>query len=179
MNKQEAIDDIENAIPDFLLNDYQRGKEAGLSYALELVEELDEPEKVVIPQSVADWLEVCKENLAIGLFVAVNPNVLEVNNQSAETIYWLKSARNQETFAKAWLYGYEIEKEKLYTVKFSNEDFGKIYIGIFKAVNKFGISSLPLNDDDVKSWFTKDELERFKFWDNPAFEIKEVKKEEE
>ena len=174
MNKQEVIDDIENAIPDFLLNDYQRGKEAGLSYALESVEELDEPEKVVIPQSVADWLEVCKENLAIGLFVAMTPDVLEVNNQSAETIYWLKSARNQETFAKAWIYGYEIEKEKLYTVKFSNEDFGKIYIGIFKAVNKFGISSLPLNDDDVKSWFTKDELERFKFWDNPAFEIEEV-----
>lgn len=123
---------------------------------------------------MAEWLEVCKENLAIGLFVAVNPNVLEVNNQSAETIYWLKSARNQETFAKAWLYGYEIEKEKLYTVKFSNEDFGKIYIGIFKAVNKFGISSLPLNDDDVKSWFTEDELKRFNFWNNSAFEIKEV-----
>lgn len=82
---------------------------------------------------------------------------------------------NPETFAKAWIYGYEVEKEKLYTVKFSNEDFGKIYIGIFKAVNKFGISSLPLNDDDVKSWFTEDELERFKFWDNPAFEIEEVK----
>ena len=120
MNKQEVIDEIENAIPDYILNDYQRGKEAGLSYALELVEELDEPEKAVIPQSVADWLEVCKENLAIGLFVAMNPNALEVNNQSAETIYWLKSARNQETFAKAWLYGYEVEKEKLYTVEIPN-----------------------------------------------------------
>ncbi len=120
MNKQKVIDDIENAIPDFLLNDFQRGKETGLTYALELVKELDEPEKVVIPQSVADWLEVCKENLAIGLFVAMNPNVLEVNNQSAETIYWLKSARNQETFAKAWIYGYEVEKEKLYTVEIPN-----------------------------------------------------------
>lgn len=120
MNKQEVIDEIENAIPDYILNDYQRGKETGLTYALELVKELDEPEKVVIPQSVADWLEVCKENLAIGLFVAMNPNVLEVNNQSAETIYWLKSARNQETFAKAWIYGYEVEKEKLYTVEIPN-----------------------------------------------------------
>lgn len=120
MNKQKVIDDIENAIPDFLLNDFQRGKETGLTYALELVKELDEPEKVVIPQSVADWLEVCKENLAIGLFVAMNPNVLEVNNQSAETIYWLKSARNQETFAKAWIYGYEVEKKKLYTVEIPN-----------------------------------------------------------
>ena len=54
MNKQEVIDEIENAIPDFILNDYQRGKETGLTYALKLVEELDEPEKPVIPQYVAE-----------------------------------------------------------------------------------------------------------------------------
>lgn len=120
MKKQEVIDEIENAIPDFLLNDFQRGKEAGLTYALELVKELNEPEKVVIPQCVAEWLEVCKENLAIGLSTAMNPIVLRTNNQSAETIHWLKSARNQETFAKAWLYGYKVEKEKLYTVEIPN-----------------------------------------------------------
>lgn len=170
MKKQEAIEKLESRAFDIEDTDLV----VGLRFAQNTVKQIDEPKKAVIPQFVADWLEVCKENLAIGLFVAMNPNVLEVNNQSAETIYWLKSARNQETFAKAWIYGYEVEKEKLYTVKFSNEDFGKFYIGIFKAVNKFGISSLPLNDDDVKSWFTEDELERFKFWNNPAFEIKEV-----
>lgn len=151
MNKQEVIDDIENAIPDFLLNDYQRGKEAGLSYALESVEELDEPEKVVIPQSVADWLEVCKENLAIGLFVAMTPDVLEVNNQSAETIYWLKSARNQETFAKAWIYGYEIEKEKLYTVKIPNPNkFGNEVYALMKNVFKDIIIKIEFGDDYKK-----------------------------
>ncbi len=170
MKKQEAIEKLESRAFDIEDTDLV----VGLRFAQNTVKQIDEPKKAVIPQSVADWLEVCKENLAISLFFAMTPDVLEVNNQSAETIYWLKSARNQETFAKAWLYGYEIEKEKLYTVKFSNEDFGKFYIGIFKAVNKFGISSLPLNDDDVKSWFTEDELERFKFWNNPAFEIKEV-----
>lgn len=49
MKKQEVIDEIENAIPDYILNDFQRGKETGLTYALELVEELDEPEKPVVP----------------------------------------------------------------------------------------------------------------------------------
>lgn len=48
MKKQEVIEKIENAIPDFILNDFQRGKETGLTYALELVEELDEPEKAVL-----------------------------------------------------------------------------------------------------------------------------------
>ena len=60
MNKQEAIEKIENAIPDFLLNDFQRGKETGLTYALELVEELDEPEKPVLSKEEAEWLEHLK-----------------------------------------------------------------------------------------------------------------------
>ncbi|MBE6165021.1 MAG: DUF1642 domain-containing protein [Streptococcus gallolyticus] len=104
----------------------------------------------------------------------MNPNVLKTNNQSEKTIHWL--AKNQETFVKAWLYGYEVEKEKLYTVKFANEDFGKMYIGFLKRVNKLGVSSLPLNNDEVKSWFTEDELKRFKFWNNSAFEVVEVEK---
>ena len=118
MNKQEAIEKINNitARETFMSEIIWVKRDE----VIDIVKQLDEPKKVVIPQSVADWLEVCKENLAIGLFVAMNPNALEVNNQSAETIYWLKSARNQETFAKAWLYGYEVEKEKLYTVEIPN-----------------------------------------------------------
>ena len=173
MNVQEAIKKIEKEKSNF--NSWEDlARNRALDDALAIVRKLDEPEKAVIPQSIAGWLEVCKENLAIGLFVAMTPNVLEVNNQSAETIYWLKSARNQETFAKAWIYGYEVEKEKLYTVKFSNEDFGKTYIGIIKTANKIGISTVPINDECSKCYFTKSELEEFKFWNNPAFEIKEV-----
>lgn len=118
MKKQEVIDEIENAIPDFILNDYQRGKETGLSYALELVEELDEPEKPVVPQFVADWLEVCKDNLALSLANSMNNIVMRTNNQPDKTIHWL--AKNSETFAQAWLFGYEVEKEKLYTVELPN-----------------------------------------------------------
>lgn len=68
----------------------------------------------------------------------------------------------------------EGEKEKLYTVKFSNEDFGKTYIGIIKTANKIGISTVPINDECSKCYFTKSELEEFKFWNNPAFEFEEV-----
>lgn len=129
MNKQEAIDEIENAIPDFILNDYQRGKETGLTYALELVKQLDEPvkppepapwqpEKPVVPRFVADWLEVCKDNLALSLANSMNNIVMRTNNQPDKTIHWL--SKNSETFAKAWLYGYEVEKEKLYTVEIPN-----------------------------------------------------------
>lgn len=121
MNKQDVLNYASEEIRTHQKNNYfQRGYRTAMRRAYDRVKQIDEPKKAVIPQSVADWLEVCKENLAISLFFAMTPDVLEVNNQSAETIYWLKSARNQETFAKAWLYGYEIEKEKLYTVEIPN-----------------------------------------------------------
>lgn len=48
----------------------------------------------------------------------MNNIVMRTNNQPDKTIHWL--SKNSETFAKAWLYGYEVEKEKLYTVELPN-----------------------------------------------------------
>lgn len=177
INKQEVIEKIKRRIDYFSSErDYDRGYRAALNSTLLFFRELDEPvkppepapwepEKPVVPQFIDTWIQGAKYN-GFDLYEAMTDETPD------KTSTWIVC--NPETFAKAWLYGYEVEKEKLYTVKFSNEDFGKIYIGIFKAVNKLGISSLPLNDDDVKSWFTEDELKRFKFWNNPAFEIREV-----
>lgn len=169
MNKQEAIEEIKDEIKRNGKRsgslDYLNGKRDGLVDALKIIKQIDEPKKAVVPQYIDTWIQVAEYN-GFDLYEAMTDETPD------KVSTWIVC--NPETFAKAWIYGYEIEKEKLYTVKFSNEDFGKNYIGIFKAVNKFGISSLPFNDDDVKSWFTKDELERFKFWDNPAFEIEEV-----
>ena len=73
-------------------------------------------EKVKIPQFVADWIEVCKEHLTTSLYTAMNPNFMKENNQSFDLILWIKKTSNQETFARAWLDGYEVEKEKKYIV---------------------------------------------------------------
>lgn len=35
-------------------------------------------------------------------------------------ISWMSDEENQEIFAKAWLFGYEVEQEKLYTVEIPN-----------------------------------------------------------
>lgn len=77
---------------------------------------IEKPEKVQIPQFVADWIEVCKENLAIGLYTAMNPDFLKQWNKSDELISWSKKTSNQELFARAWLDGYEVEKEKKYII---------------------------------------------------------------
>lgn len=124
MNKQEVIDKIENAIPDFILNDFQGGKDSGLTYALELVKQLNEPKKPVVPQFVADWIKYCKSTKLtfLGAFHPVSEHGIRLADTFTEEVWkgidWAK--RNQETFARAWLDGYEIEKEKLYTVEIPN-----------------------------------------------------------
>lgn len=84
---------------------------------LEDLKQLDEPRKVKVPQCVADWIEICKEHLTTSLYTAMNPNFMKENNQSFDLILWIKKSSNQETFALAWILGYEVEKEKQYLVK--------------------------------------------------------------
>ncbi len=174
MNKQEAIDKIKN-IGTLKINDtvlHQQIDMVVKNQVLDIISQIDESQKVVVPQFVADWYEEHKDNFEFNVQCLCVLNCEPVRKIDT----WFDSDDNKpiETLVLMHKFGYEVKKEKLYTVKFSNEDFGKIYIGIFKKFNKLGISSLPLNDDEIKSWFTEDELKRFKFWDNPAFEINEV-----
>lgn len=161
MNKQEAIEKIESRAFDIEDTDLV----VGLRFAQNTIKQIDEPKKAVVPQYIDTWIQGAEYN-GFDLYEAMTDETPD------KVSTWIVC--NPETFAKAWLYGYEVEKEKLYTVKFSNEDFGKIYIGIIKTANKIGISTVPINDECSKCYFTKSELEEFKFWNNPAFEIKEV-----
>ena len=173
MNKQEAIEKIEKGKSNFnAWEDLVRNR--AFEDALTIVRKIDEPEKPVVPQFVADFYESIKDDFEYGVYeLCVNFHNCDL---SGKIKHWFdcNDTNPIQVLVNMHQFGYEVEKEKFYTVKFSNEDFGKIYIGIFKKFNKLGISSLPSNDDEIKSWFTEDELKRFKFWDNPAFEIKEV-----
>ena len=120
MNNKEAIKEIKNlkglTILDNTIN--LDSEMISKKEVLNIVKQLDEPEKPVVPQYVADWIEVCKDNLPLSLANSMNNIVMRSSNQPDKTIHWL--AKNSETFAKAWIYGYEVEKEKLYTVKIPN-----------------------------------------------------------
>lgn len=120
MKKQEVIDEIENAILDYILNDYQRGKEAGLTYALELVEELDEPERPVVPQFVADWYEENKNDFEYNLYrLCIDFYERKLHEDLHE---WFNFDKNKpiEVLVLMNKFGYEVEKEKLYTVEIPN-----------------------------------------------------------
>lgn len=96
---------------------------------------LNEPEKPTVPQYVADWIEWCKNN-NVTLLGAMSP-IDELGTaicddkkvESLEASKW--ATRNQETFAQAWLFGYKIKKEKLYTVELPNLN-GFIYVVLCK-----------------------------------------------
>lgn len=172
MNIQELIENIRNidVVESFMSETIWVKR----NDVLALVYQLDEPEKPVVPQFVADWYESIKDDFEDGVYELC----IQLYNCDLDgrINFWFGCNDNKpiETLVKMKLYGYEVEKEKLYTVKFVTEDFGKIYIGFFKNFKKLGITSLVSNDDELRTHFNEEELKRFKFWDNPAFEIKEV-----
>ena len=117
MNKQELINKYKE-----LWNEHSPFYEpipytSMVELFLKELKQLDEPQPVKVPQFVADWIEVCKEHLTTSLYTAMNPNFMKENNQSFDFILWIKKTSNQELFARAWLDGYEVEKEKRYLVK--------------------------------------------------------------
>lgn len=132
--------------------------------------------KPVVPQYVADWYDVCKENLAIGLYTAMNPDFLKQWNKSDELICWIKKARNQDIFARAWVDGYEVEEEPRYMVRvkgisgnnsYLNQEDGEDFL--FADSEEFG---------DFRAKFTRKELEDANFgwvFDCEGVEVKEVK----
>ena len=96
-------------------------KYVALSEVMDLIKQLDEPQKVVIPQYVADWIEYCK-NTFLSLARALNVSEEDFHNYAnqkdhIELLTFLGSMVNQEKFSKAWLFGYEVEKVKKYLVK--------------------------------------------------------------
>ncbi|CEV92323.1 phage protein [Streptococcus pneumoniae] len=129
---------------------------------LKELKQLDEPQKVKIPQFVADWIRKCKmfKHFAVSLSFALQPIVWEENNLSDKCIDWLMDANNQELFALAWIFGYEVEEEKRYLVKMPKANFnGNIQILSFKK-NSFFWSS---NWEGYKVHHTRRELEEADF----------------
>jgi hypothetical protein len=119
-------------------------------------------EKVKIPQMVADWIDACKENLAIGLYTAMNPDFLKQWNKSDKLISWSRKISNQELFARAWLDGYTVEKEKRYIVRIKGVEENSAFLNYYAPRNEWHMNS-SCDMKDIRAFHTRKELEEAGF----------------
>ena len=127
---------------------------------IDTIKQLDELEKVKIPQFVADWIKHSK-TIGRSLFGAMS-----IFEENTEIKKWMQWADNQETFARAWLDGYEVDEEKRYWVRLKATG---------QCLEKTG--SVIRFSTLFKSAFTKKELEEAGFgwvFDCEGIQIEEV-----
>ena len=134
--------------------------------------------KPVVPQYVADWIKKCKmfKSFAVSLSFALQPSVWEANSLSGECIEWLMDAEKQETYARAWLDGYEIEKEARYTVRVKGIKRDKQWL-VFSELTECWWFGTKEDSHYVVLEHTRKELEEADFgwvFDCEGVEVKEV-----
>lgn len=131
------------------------------------------PKKVVIPQFVADVIEGAREQSA------ELEDAFEYARDAAfrgELGEWFMKLENRNTFARAWLDGYEVEKEPKYTVKIKGiSGYGR-YLNKVSSSKKYCFAS----ENEAYGYITKHtrkELEEAGFgwvFDCPGIEVREV-----
>lgn len=112
-----------------------------------------------VPQFVADWISRRRQE-GYNLIWSIS---YENNDMPDEMYEWLTStADNQELFARAWLDGYEVEKEPLYYVRLPlstwNDDAAELevinmYVLLNKQSDETTFTGLIINKN--KKWTTK------------------------
>ena len=124
MNKEEAIEKIEE------LKKYSCGAlgddwiSLGIDKALNVVKQLDEPKKPVVPQYVADFYESIKDNFEYNLYQLCIQYKDNSDELSDEIWAWFDDSDNEslQTLNKMKLFGYEIEEiEIFWKVKMMNK----------------------------------------------------------
>lgn len=104
---------------------YFEGAYDAYGVALRWIKKLDEQPKVTVPQFVADWINQCKEKATLadclnGYYQISNGEVVG----STDFQNWVVDNENDELAAKAWIFGYEVEKEPLYQIELPGTSWG-------------------------------------------------------
>ncbi|QBX27100.1 hypothetical protein Javan370_0019 [Streptococcus phage Javan370] len=163
MNKQELIKKYED-----LFEKLYAFPIVTINGVIEDFKQLDEPQKVMIPRFIADWIVQAKED-GYNIAGAIN----EAPRGAVDD--WLE-LENVDIFAEAWINGYTIEKEKRYTVKMKGMDKEFTMFKLDKIRGSWYLG----NDTEysyTKTTHTRKELEEAGFgevFNSPLFEVEEV-----
>lgn len=173
MNKQELIKFIEK-LP-FSNGPIADTVTVNRGWILSSIEELDQPQKAKIPKFVAEYIEYAQAS--DWDLEDVFQSIANELDTSEISVWFYSKSENMDTLASAWLYGYEIEKEKRYIVKTKGVVSGSAYLKQDTKDNYwyFGTDS---EKGCIAIKHTQKELEKagFKWVFNcPGIEVKEVK----
>lgn len=161
MNKQELIEKYKELYE----NVFDFGAKLACQLILQDLEQLDEPSKVKVPQCVADYIEF-KKKYDFHVYGAMREIEDHYDKRVPEWFY----EGNIEKFCLAWIFGYEVEKEKRYLVTLKNgQPLTKTQSG----------KALYFNQNIINGnyKFTRKELEDAGYgwvFDCPGIEIEEV-----
>ena len=173
MNKQELIKEFEE-IGIHGLNMFGTVvKGIPTETAIDLIKQLDEPEKVKVPQFMADWISFVKTNglkfkNTYGFYEEIAPSddvyrvmyyIFKESIADKGIRKWV--ADNIDTFARAWLDGYDVEEEKRYLVKMKGMSEENTYLTF-----RFGHTWMLSNFEECEEFrlhHTRKELEEAGF----------------
>lgn len=142
MNKQELIKNVKAW--GAWCTDHNTGEKdryVKINKVRELIEQLDEKQKVTVPKFVATWIKQCKEKATLadcldGYYEISNGEVVS----SEDFQNWVVDNENDELTAKAWIFGYEVESV-LWIVK-----LGKTY---FRDFDNYCGDLIAIPDDGL------------------------------
>lgn len=136
--------------------------------------------KPVVPQCVADWYEEHKDEFEINLFQCIGEAVESYDKGSSSKFEdWLMSDDIDvlTILINMHQFGYEVEEEKRYYVRFKGMESGDFnYLNFIKSQHAWVLSSIKL-DENFCTEHTKKQLEEAGFgwvFSCPGVEVKEV-----
>lgn len=170
MNKEDLIKKYEGLEGVWNANGAEIARQCFLR-DLEQLNEID-TKKVTVPQFVADWYEANKDDFETNLFRAVDliPSDYEEGDLS-EFEEWLVDNHTEpfQTLVNMHQFGYDVKKERRYTVKMRTTKQPLFYNSLEKR--------LFFSLGELATQFTFKQLEEAGFgevFNSPLFEVEEV-----
>lgn len=166
MNKQELI-----ALYERVGNFVEAVK---VKDVIDKLKQLDEPQKPVVPQLVANWYE----DIKVEFYVVLERLVLNYqNNTDMPICKWFFETEDALTILiNMHQFGYEVEKEKQYLVKIKGVDSRTKYL-YYGTGSRTWLFKAKLVDGLFRKTHTRTELEQAGFgwvFDCEGIEIEEV-----
>lgn len=174
MNKHEAIKKVEQ------MGEYERFVNESIPKlsVLNILNQLDELQKPVVPQLVADWYEENKDDFEGNLFRFINRlPALYQDGEFSEFEKWVIEAHTKpfQTLVNMHQFGYTIEK-KWYLVKMKGLSEYTSYLNYDSIDDEWYLAS-DIDGCNVRTHHTRERLEKAGFgwvFDCPGVEIEEV-----